>query len=261
LKAAAAAEKLAKSWPERLVLSVGSELTLFRRGIVSGNTLSKRLDNLSRAEAVEAGERNERLNAFLAKTMEAVRTVFHGQVTYASLPWKIVDWSRFDAVGVDHYREQSIKDRYVEMLQPLFASEKLVVITEFGNGTYQSSDASGATGLGIVDFKTLSMHHIPLLGRFVRPRLKGEYVRDETLQARELIETLGILDAAGVDGAFVFTFLTSLFPYSDNPRYDLDMGSSSLVKSFGGKHGTTYPDMGWEPKESFKAVAEYFAKQ
>ena len=44
-------------------------------------------------------------------------------------------------------------------------------------------------------------------------------------------------------------------------RYDLDMGSSSLVKSYDGKHGTTYPDMPWEPKESFKAVAEYFAKQ
>jgi len=100
-----------------------------------------------------------------------------------------------------------------------------------------------------------------LLGRFVRPRLKGEYVRDEAFQARELIETLGILDAAGVDGAFVFTFLTQIFPYDDNPRYDLDMGSSSLVKSYDGKHGTTYPDMPWEPKESFKAVAEYFAKQ
>jgi hypothetical protein len=34
-----------------------------------------------------------------------------------------------------------------------------------------------------------------------------------------------------------------------------------LVKSYGGgKHGTTYPDMLWEPKK-FRAVAEYFAKQ
>jgi hypothetical protein len=33
------------------------------------------------------------------------------------------------------------------------------------------------------------------------------------------------------------------------------------VKSFPeGKHGITYPDMTWEPKESFKAVADYYAK-
>jgi hypothetical protein len=28
----------------------------------------------------------------------------------------------------------------------------------------------------------------------------------------------------------------------------------------GGKHGATYPDMPWEPKESFRAVADYYAK-
>jgi hypothetical protein len=27
-----------------------------------------------------------------------------------------------------------------------------------------------------------------------------------------------------------------------------------------GEHGVTYPDMPWEPKESFRAVAEYYAK-
>jgi hypothetical protein len=26
-----------------------------------------------------------------------------------------------------------------------------------------------------------------------------------------------------------------------------------------GEHGATYPDMLWEPKESFRAVAEYYA--
>ncbi len=37
------------------------------------------------------------------------------------------------------------------------------------------------------------------------------------------------------------------------------MASYSLVKSYAdGKHGTTYPDMTWEPKESFAAVAEYY---
>jgi len=259
-KAAAAAQKLETSWPEQLVLSLGSELTLFMQGIVPGNTFGKRLHHPSLGKTVEAGVHNKPLNKFLAKANEAVRHVFHGKVTYASLPWETVDWSPFDFVGVDHYREAGIKDRYIEMLQPLFASGKPVIITEFGNCTCQSANGSGVVEAGIVDYKTLFLHHVPFLGQLVRPRLNGDYVRDEALQARELIETLGILDAAGVAGAFVFTFLTPIFPHDDNSRYDLDMGSSSLVKSYAeGKHGTTYPDMPWEPKESFKAVAEYYA--
>jgi hypothetical protein len=62
---------------------------------------------------------------------------------------------------------------------------------------------------------------------------------------------------------------------SGDPLYDLDMASYSLVKSFGGRLGplgaahpeapwdrsrlgTTYPGMPWEPKESFRAVADFY---
>ncbi len=38
------------------------------------------------------------------------------------------------------------------------------------------------------------------------------------------------------------------------------MPSYSLVNSYADKHGLTYPDMPWEPKKAFKAVADYFAK-
>ena len=102
---------------------------------------------------------------------------------------------------------------------------------------------------------------MPILGRFVRPHLKDIHVRDESWQAQKLIEQLSILDAAGVDGAFISQFVSQITPYSDNPVYDLDMASSSLVKYYDdGTHGTTYPDMTWEPKESFRAVADYYAK-
>lgn len=38
------------------------------------------------------------------------------------------------------------------------------------------------------------------------------------------------------------------------------MNSYSLVKTLtGGKRGKTYTDMAWEPKESFKAVGDYFS--
>jgi hypothetical protein len=90
---------------------------------------------------------------------------------------------------------------------------------------------------------------MPILGRFVRPHLKGIHVRDEGWQARKLVEQLSVLNAAGVDGTFIFQFVSQITPYSDNPRYDLDMASSSLVKYYDdGRHGTTYPDMPWGAK-------------
>jgi hypothetical protein len=69
-----------------------------------------------------------------------------------------------------------------------------------------------------------------------------------------------VATGAGVDGAFVFQFVSQINPYDDNPKYDTDMASSSLVKSLAhGRRGTTYLDMMWEPKESFRAVADFYA--
>jgi hypothetical protein len=39
----------------------------------------------------------------------------------------------------------------------------------------------------------------------------------------------------------------------------LDMSASTLAKTLtGGRHGTTYPDMTWETKASFRAVADCY---
>jgi hypothetical protein len=46
--------------------------------------------------------------------------------------------------------------------------------------------------------------------------------------------------------------------YDDDARFDLDMSALSLVKTFETRHGTTYRDMKWEPKGSFKAVAAFY---
>jgi len=64
---------------------------------------------------------------------------------------------------------------------------------------------------------------------------------------------------SGVAGALLSTFVTPGAATDEDPRYDLDMDSMSLVKSLpGGRHGTAYPDMPWEPKEAFWAVAHHF---
>lgn len=259
-KAAAAAERLRARWPDRLVLVVGGELTLFMQGIIPGRNVAERFGNPANREFLKAGRHNAPLNEFLAKVTSAVRAVFGGPLAYASLPWEAVEWSAFDFVGVDHYRAAQIRDRYVEMLQPAFSHGKPVVIMEFGSRTYRGADTSTEGMAGdISDWRSLGLHHIPLVGRFVRPHLRGAHVRDEDLQAREVGEMLSLLDGAGVEGAFVMTFVSPIAPTDDDPRYDLDMNSYSLVKSYTSGHGTTYPDMPWEPKVSFRAVADYYA--
>jgi hypothetical protein len=124
------------------------------------------------------------LTDYLTRATGEVRRVFSGSVTYASLVWESVDWSRFDFVGVDHYRDSRVKERYVDMLQPSLDTGKPVVVTEFGMRTYVGADTSGTLGFGIVHIPSMVLHELPIVGRFVQARLKGTPVRDEELQAR-----------------------------------------------------------------------------
>jgi len=80
-------------------------------------------------------------------------------------------------------------------------------------------------------------------------------------QARRIAEDLTILEAAGVDGAFVCTFLEPLSTHDPDPRYDLDMGALSLVNTYASGQGITYPDMTWEPKKAFHAVTSFYTER
>jgi hypothetical protein len=260
-KASEAAEKLRLQWPDKVVFVVASELTLFMKGIVNGGTFLERLSNPSLWENIKKGAHNKPLREFLSKAVDRVRREFRGKITYASLIWEGVDWDIFDIIGVDHYMEERIRGRYIEMLKPLSSFRKPVVITEFGFRTFKGADKAGAVGLGNADYFSLFLHSLPLVGVFFRPRLKVIHERDEALQARNLTAQLKLLDGAGVDGGFIMTFVSPIYPYDEEAAYDLDADNFSLVKSFSAwKRGTTYPDMPWEPKEAFYSVAEYYNK-
>lgn len=257
-RSAAAAEELRARWPGQLVFSVGNELTLFMHGIVKGRTRSRRIPAIR--EAIRSGVGNRPLNAFLARASAAVREEFHGPVSYASLPFERVDWDMFDVIGINHYWRKPVKDRYLQTLEPLLASGKPVVITEFGFQTHTRADQTGPAAPANIDPVTFALHMLPLTGRLVRPRVKTIHERSEDLQARSLLRQLELLDSAGVDGAFVYTFTAPLWVHGDDPEHDLDTDSYSLVKPCPRRrHGTTYPDMAWEPKRSFTAVADYYA--
>jgi hypothetical protein len=105
-------------------------------------------------------------------TSGRVREVFHGPVTYASVPLETVDWSRFDFVSADLYRDARIKDRFRGLLRRCFAFGRPVAITEFGCCTYRGAADAGGRGFAILDISAPSRDSTP-------PRLGGRYVRDE----------------------------------------------------------------------------------
>ncbi len=103
---------------------------------------------------------------------------------------------------------------------------------------------------------------VPAVRRLIRPRVRTVHPRDEQAQARLLIDQLELLGQAGVDRAFVMSFSFPLAPYSEDPGHDLDATALSIVRTLPrGQHGTTYPGVGWEPKEAFHAVARYYHQQ
>ncbi|MCA9906504.1 MAG: abortive infection protein [Anaerolineae bacterium] len=249
---AQAAEALRQQSPH-IVFVVGRELTFFMQGLVEGDTALDRMRTFTSIwrlikSTLVKGSFNKRLNAFLERAAQLVREHFHGQLTYAAGSWEEVDWRLFDMVSVDYYRDALNKSRYREKLQAYFQPAKPVVITEFGCCTYQGADDKGSYGWAVVDWSKKPY------------QLKAELVRDENLQAEYLVELLDIFKAENVDGSFVFTFVMPSYPYSQTPLYDLDRASYSLVKSYSDCKGDIYPDMPWEPKQSFFAVAEHNAR-
>ncbi len=272
-EAARSAEPLHRDFPGQVVFSVGSELALFMRGILEGDTFSERISSPTFRGRLRTGAHNALLNEFLSNTNAAVRGAFGGAVTYASVPFESVEWRQFDYVSVDLYRDARTKDGFRDLLRRYCSFDQPVAITEFGCCTYRGAAEAGANGWNIIDDSTMP------------PQLNAAHVRDESEQARELGELLAIFDDAGVDATFVFTFAQPLNVYCDVAAYDFDMPSYSLVKSFGNRlgaaatgpgtlaralpslpwdlsrSGTTYADMPWEPKESFRAVAEFYASQ
>ena len=244
------AERLRQQGAE-VVLLTGSELSLFTVGFLPGDTLKERLDLLSAPQRLRElmGEVPACINDFLGKAVNVVRERFGGKISYASLPFEGVDWTPFDFISTDAgYRSIEVAERYREGIRTLVARGKPVAITEFGCTTYRGAADKGGRGDMIVEW-----------GDDGRPLgLKGDYIRDEDEQARYLRELLEIFNAEGVDSAFVNTFARYDLPHRSAPREDLDMASYGVVKVLEDRRGQTYPDMTWEPKAAFAALADCY---
>ncbi|WP_433725073.1 hypothetical protein ACQP2Y_05280 [Actinoplanes sp. CA-051413] len=240
-----------------VVFVTGAELSIMSPDFLPGDSLEERLALLSepdRVRAVLAGV-GDRVNDFLGKAVAVVRERFGGRVTYASVPIDRVDWTPFDIVAMDVYRSAAIAGNFAELVAQGLRSPDLqgkpVAITEFGSATYRGAGDRGAQGLEIVEYGDSG----PL-------RLTGDHLRDEDGQATYLRELLEVFDSAGVDATFVFIFALYDHPHrpGGDPRDDLDLASYGIVKVYEDRPGDTYPDLPWEPKAAFTALAEVYGK-
>ncbi len=186
------------------------------------------------------------LNAFLAAAVATVRERFGGKVTYASVRFECVDWNPFDIIGIDAYRSARNAESYRHELRQYSRHRKPVAVTEFGCCTYRGAAHRGAGGWMIIDEDG---------------NIDATCTRDENEQAVYLRELLQTFEDVAVDSAFWFTFAGYNFPHRPDPRHDLDMASFGLVKLLEGERGSSYPDMAWEPKKAFHALADLYARE
>ena len=226
-----------------VVFSVGCETSLFQRGLVPGATFAERLAPLFSASGEDAEAIAASLNAYLATAVAAAAEHFDGPLTYSAGSWERVDWSPFDLVGVNLYRDRNNRPAYRDILHGHMGHGKPTVITEFGSCTFEGAGDYGAGGFQIVDYTTQP------------PTIPEGFTRSEETQAREIRELLTIFAEEGVAGAFVYNFLAQFDVHSDEQRHDLDTASHAIVKV---RPGAEDAPLVWEPKQAFDVIAEIY---
>jgi hypothetical protein len=245
------AERVRKAGAD-VVFVTGVELSLMNQGFLPGDNIEERLGLL----LSQPNGRDERLveastylNDFLGDAVAAVREHFSGKLTYACIPFERVDWTVFDIMSVELIRSAEVADQFREGVRNLVAQGKPVAITGFGTATWRGAGDVAPRSMEIVEHDETG-HPV---------RLNGTYIRDEVGQAAYLRELLEIFDAEGVDGAFVYLFALYNYPHRpDDPHRDLDLASLGIVKVLEDRSGDTYPNVPWEPKAAFAAVADYY---
>ena len=182
---AGAAEKLREKYKDILFV-IGCEYSLFLKGFMKGDTLGERLKRMFNPFGILfniLGLRkpvDNKLNKFLREVSGKVREHFKGSLTYASGTWEKVDWKIFDVVGIDHYRATFNKSTYQKQLTGYYKFNKPVAVLEFGCCTYKGAEDKGGAGWTIVGTED------------GKPVIKGDYIRDETVQAEYITELLDL---------------------------------------------------------------------
>ncbi|MFJ1870189.1 abortive phage infection protein [Streptomyces chartreusis] len=230
--------------------SVGCEFWLFVPGIIPGETVLERVENLQQGN-VDMARMQRRLARFTARAAAVGRSVFHGRLSYAAAQdeeFEPVDWRLFDIIGIDYYSYFRDPSDHVRELRRYLRWRKPLAITEFGTCAYAGAPETAGMGWNIVDY-TKEPNEI-----------KGDPVRSERTQAAYLVDLLDVFESMDLYAAMAFEFVTPDAPHRpDAPRYDLDLASYAITKPI--RKDPTDPNSPWhwEPKEAYRALAHRYA--
>ncbi|MCZ4608754.1 abortive phage infection protein, partial [Streptomyces sp. Lzd4kr] len=230
--------------------SVGCEFWLFVPGIIPGETVLDRVENLQKGN-VDMARMQRRLARFTAKAATVGRSVFHGRLSYAAAQdeeFEPVDWRLFDIVGIDYYSYFRDPSDHVRELRRHLRWGKPLAITEFGTCAYVGAPETAGMGWNIVDY-TKEPNEI-----------KGDPVRSERTQAAYLVDLLDVFESMDLYAAMAFEFVTPDAPHRpDDPRYDLDLASYAITKPIRKHPNDPNSTWHWEPKEAYRALAHRYA--
>lgn len=230
-------------------LSVGAEFVLFVPGIVPGDNALERVENLLKGN-FDPEKMARRLHDFIARAARTGRSVFHGPLTYGAAQDDDVDWSLFDVVSVNYYGYHRSRDAYVKELTPYRRWGKPVAVTECGSCTYENAPRDG--GMGWHDAVDYTKEP---------PEIAPGLRRSERAQAAYLLDLFDVFESMNLHAALVYQFVTQDAPHRpDDPRHDLDLASYSLTKTIWKRPDDPATGWHWEPKESFRALADHFER-
>ncbi|MFJ2771408.1 abortive phage infection protein [Streptomyces sp. NPDC087300] len=230
-------------------LSVGCEFVLYVPGIVPGADAMERVENLLKGN-FDPEKMARKLRAFVAEAAKTGRSVFHGPLTYGAAHDEDVDWKLFDIVSVNYYGYHRNRAGYVKDLAPHLRWGKPVAITECGCCTYAGAPQDGGMGW----HESVDYTKDP-------PELAPGIKRSERTQAAYLLDVFDAFDSMNLYAALVYDFVSPESPHrADEPRYDLDASSYSLVKTVRERPDDPESPWHWEPKESFHALSRRFER-
>ena len=236
---------------------VGCELSLFTPGIIPGAGVYDRVAWLvslrsggtpnPTLEQVSAG-----VNEMLRQQVATVRAIFQGPLTYAAGRWENVDWTLFEMVGLDYYKQEQTDAEYVQGLRDAARRGKPVAVLEVGCCTYEGADAKG--GMGWTILNEWEEGGAQWVGG-------SPPIRSEATQARYLAELFEVYLREGVDAAFAFTFTAPYHAHDpENPQRDFDMACFGITKLYAADtpRGQAMPP--WAPKEAYYALSAFFGR-
>lgn len=257
--AAKTAERLRQKGVD-ITFVTGCEFTLFNDGIFEGNTVTERLSSMMKlGQYADQPEKlkeetailSKKLNAMLKETVEGVRENFKGDVIYSAGTWEPVDWSVFDAIGLDYYRDTQTDEEYVGGIQKYLEYGKPVWVMEVGCCTFEGAAPLGGGGFTICQGVDDDGNGIYTGGKAPK--------RSENEQADYDEQQIRLLNDSGIEGMFIFQFSFPIAPYREKGQ-DADLTAYPIVKSFAPDDPRSLRMPPWEPKQAFYRIGSVYSE-